>query len=182
MRPRKFPETAGHSQALTAIERRVRHWRRRSCRERVATLDAPEMAEKAPAMLTETLAFRQIIQDPLVVHKPARCLMSPVFTRGARSDAGSRFDKMWGRPRVDIRFQSPVAQPPRQCRDDVRARRPGPCVRRRSRDRLWPGGADSHETERRGRRRRAGRADAGDASTELKRRPGRLRVYVQWSD
>src|SRR5580700_9278926 len=90
MRPRKFPETAGHSQALTAIERRVRHWRRRSCRERVATLDAPEMAEKAPAMLTETLAFRQIIQDPLVVHKPARCLMALVFTRGARSYADSR--------------------------------------------------------------------------------------------
>ena len=48
------------------------------------------MAEKAAATLTETLAFRQIVQDPLVVHKPARCLMSLVFTRGARSYADSR--------------------------------------------------------------------------------------------
>ena len=62
-------------------------------------------AEKAAAPLTETLAFRQIVQDPLVVHKPAGCLMSLVFTRGARSDPRlAGFDKVWGRPRVDIRF------------------------------------------------------------------------------
>src|SRR5580704_4879995 len=48
------------------------------------------MAQKAAAPMTETLAFWQIVQDPLVVHKPARCLMALVFTRGARSYADSR--------------------------------------------------------------------------------------------
>jgi hypothetical protein len=84
--------------------KQVRHWRRRAASDRTSPSRRRGKTQKTAAALTETLAFRQIVQDPLVVHKPAGCLMSPVFTRGARSHADSRASTKWGLPRVDIRF------------------------------------------------------------------------------
>jgi hypothetical protein len=84
--------------------KQVRHWRRRSPGDRTSPSRRAGKTQKTAAPLTETLAFRQIVQDPLVVHKPAGCLMSLVFTRGARSHADARASTKWGLPRVDIRF------------------------------------------------------------------------------
>jgi hypothetical protein len=48
------------------------------------------MAKKAAVPLTKTLASPHIVRNPLEVHKPTRCLMPLVFTRGARSHADSQ--------------------------------------------------------------------------------------------
>ena len=107
--------------------------------------------------------------------------MASVITRGARS-TDSRTSTAVGFPRADTQSRSLASQPPRQCRHDVRAGRACAGVRRRGGDRLWPGGANSHEIERRGRRRRARRADAGDVAAKHHRRPRRRRQHVQRPD
>ena len=54
--------------------------------------------EKFGALLMETSAFRQIVRNALKVHKPARCLMAAVITRGARGHSDSRASATVGPP------------------------------------------------------------------------------------
>jgi hypothetical protein len=78
--------------------KQVGHWRRRLPSDHMSPSRRAGKAQKSAVSLTETLAFRQIVQDPLVVHKPEGCLMSLVFTRGARSHADWRASTKVGSP------------------------------------------------------------------------------------
>ena len=108
--------------------------------------------------------------------------MAPVFTRGARSHADSRASTKCGVVPVSTFGLDRLLRNRRGNVAMMYALVAPLLVFAGSRGRLRPGGANSHQTERRGRRRRARHADAVDAAAKLNCRPGRRRVHVQWSD